>query len=394
MRSKDTNSATGSQELGAGHLPCDLPAGTQLVLFGPRPAPASPSAAQERERARKTSDISGRHSFPSSASVALTASLANRLQARMDTAGSMEYELTSKRKATPSGLRIFRLRAVGHPISGSGCSGWPSPAGQCDSKGACNASVNRREGSEAHAGTTLTDAAQLSWWASPTGNPGRNETSGRKPDSQHHSGQMLEDQVYGMELTGWPSPNAVEFGCVDVERMEARREECRERTGNGNGFGMTLGQAVASLTGWGTPSARDHKDGRASEETMERNSRPLNEQVVQLAGWLSPTVEDAGRNGSPEWAERWAKGETIPEHQQRLRTQSLLGATSESSPAGTANPAASVLNPAMSRWLMGFPQSGEIPGWDTCSPGWKEWATIQRLLAEYSGTPNATESGG
>lgn len=41
------------------------------------------------------------------------------------------------------------------------------------------------------------------------------------------------------------------------------------------------------------------------------------------AMWNTPTVEDAGRNGSAEWARRWASGETIPETQQRLRTQAL-----------------------------------------------------------------------
>lgn len=39
------------------------------------------------------------------------------------------------------------------------------------------------------------------------------------------------------------------------------------------------------------------------------------------ASWNTPTTEDAGRNGSEEWAERWASGETIPTNQQRLRTQ-------------------------------------------------------------------------
>jgi hypothetical protein len=38
-------------------------------------------------------------------------------------------------------------------------------------------------------------------------------------------------------------------------------------------------------------------------------------------GWNTPTVEDSTRAGSPEWAARWANGETIPETQQRLRTQ-------------------------------------------------------------------------
>ncbi len=39
---------------------------------------------------------------------------------------------------------------------------------------------------------------------------------------------------------------------------------------------------------------------------------------------LTPTVEDAGRAGSAEWAARWAAGEVIPETQQRLRTQVLM----------------------------------------------------------------------
>ena len=42
------------------------------------------------------------------------------------------------------------------------------------------------------------------------------------------------------------------------------------------------------------------------------------------ANWNTPTVEDAGRAGSPEWAERWAMGESPPTTQQRLRTQALM----------------------------------------------------------------------
>jgi DNA (cytosine-5)-methyltransferase 1 len=38
----------------------------------------------------------------------------------------------------------------------------------------------------------------------------------------------------------------------------------------------------------------------------------------------TPTVEDAARYGSEEWAARWAAGEAIPETHQRLRTQVLM----------------------------------------------------------------------
>ena len=30
----------------------------------------------------------------------------------------------------------------------------------------------------------------------PTGNPGRNNTSGRQPDSNHHAGETLHDMAY------------------------------------------------------------------------------------------------------------------------------------------------------------------------------------------------------
>ena len=42
-----------------------------------------------------------------------------------------------------------------------------------------------------------------------------------------------------------PTPTASLFGCRDVAKLLERRERCRERTGNGNGFGLTLGQWCA-----------------------------------------------------------------------------------------------------------------------------------------------------
>lgn len=42
-----------------------------------------------------------------------------------------------------------------------------------------------------------------------------------------------------------PTPSASLFGCKDVERMLARRERLKRQHGNGNGFGLTLGQWAA-----------------------------------------------------------------------------------------------------------------------------------------------------
>src|SRR6476469_7684905 len=90
----DTDDVTSSPGLGDGQKPCASPVGPNLAPSGPAVAPASRSRERAREKARKINAICGRHSFPSSASVALTASLGSRLVELLDTDGSMECELT------------------------------------------------------------------------------------------------------------------------------------------------------------------------------------------------------------------------------------------------------------------------------------------------------------
>ncbi len=46
------------------------------------------------------------------------------------------------------------------------------------------------------------------------------------------------------ESTGWPRPTAQEMRTKSAERLRQRRESCRKKHSNGNGFGLTLGNAV------------------------------------------------------------------------------------------------------------------------------------------------------
>src|SRR5262245_25092958 len=107
VTSTASTSATSSPESQAGPSRSVSPAGPTTDLFGLAVAHANPSAAPADKAAALTTGISGLHGFGSSASVALTQSLANRLRDRLGSDGSIEYSQTWKRKVTPAGRRYW-----------------------------------------------------------------------------------------------------------------------------------------------------------------------------------------------------------------------------------------------------------------------------------------------
>lgn len=255
---------------------------------------------------------SGLSSETSLTSADLQSSLENRLRVRMGAYGSPEYVLTWKKWDMELGLPICALRGSPRRISDNAFTGWPTSNALPPSRGGLQTNPEKAMERKAQGHMlNLDDVATLAGWATPTSNePGGTAEAflerKRKANEEGHSiGVSLTSLTFQVE--GWPTPNAMTGG---------QSSRSGDRKGEPLMGGIVRGMET-QLSGWATPTTRDHKDG-SSEGTA-----PVN-----------------GLLGRQVWG---------------------LGESSTSLNASTAKRAA--LNPAHSRWLMGFP-----PEWDAYAP--------------------------
>lgn len=359
-RKTSNGSSKSTSSLGsmAGRTLFDWRVGHPEEECGPDQPPVSPSPVPEKEKESTTSGTSGPRCSASSASVALQSFLVSRLEARMDLPGSMEYTLTWIHRTTPSGLSISRLRARGRRTSDNACSGWPFP---------WPTPMAGSQATEQHNAAGNTDYSRrvewLSGWGSPTARDYRYPNAESREDRLGLTDDQLNNQV--VHLAGWETPI-----------FHDGRRQCG---GKGSTNGTSLSRDVVLwLAGWTTPQASEPATvDRPSREETGRTTEFLGRQVLQLSGWDTPTTAEADK--------------LVPNSRDGIRHQ-LLGATTSSSAVETRRCAESVLNPAMSRWLMGYPAGRKTPGWDTSSPGWDSWVIVQSLLAEWSALRDATGS--
>lgn len=154
---------------------------------------------------------------------------------------------------------------------------------------------------------------------------------------------------------------------------------------------------AAKAINWPTESARDWKNGQASEATLKRNARPLNEAAVN---WPTPKGLTGGANtkrvergaGGPdlqEVAKNWETPKSCDGMKRSAGNRKSSDLSHQAAKAGTNGNESSepslALNPLFDEWLMGWPLGWTDSGF-AASESFRYWldthSALLRMLLE------------
>ena len=105
----------------------------------------------------------------------------------------------------------------------------------------------------------------------------------------------------------WPKPSANNYEQTDLDKLLERRERIKSQGINGNGFGLTLANAVLieERKTWATPTASEVRQGWQDRSRGKKGQQEsLSTQVIKEAGGREAT---SGLHLNPDWTE-WLMG--------------------------------------------------------------------------------------
>ncbi len=235
----DTRNAISSPGSASGHTRSAEQDGQTTAPSGPGPAHASLSARQAKEQGLLTSGTYGRTSTGLLKTAALQSSLASRLRARTDLAGSTLYKLTWKDRVTPAGRSIPALRASARRISDNGSGGWPTPTSRDHKDGAECQNV------PLHA--LLGRVAWLTGWPTAQASDG----SGGGQEARAMNPERSNDLNDFAMLAGWATPVVQQANGTPERFMERKRESMARGS---QSMGVSLSDLNMQVQAWATDS--------------------------------------------------------------------------------------------------------------------------------------------